>query len=106
MNCSRLSHRPSEVISNACAPFEVECLPSKRRAHCLFVEDDGQQGFVDLDSAVVLDEAEFPEFIHEEIHAGTRGADHFGKRFLGYLRKSTVRLILFAVACEQKKGSS
>ena len=33
------------------------------------VKDDAQQGSVDLQAAVVLDEAELAEFVHEEIHA-------------------------------------
>jgi|SRR5277367_314422 len=48
----------------------------------LFVEDNCQQGFVDFDFAVVFDETEFSEFVHEEIDAGTRSADHFGQGFL------------------------
>jgi hypothetical protein len=42
------------------------------------VQDDFQEGFVYCDFAVVVYETEFPEFVHEEIHAGTGGADHFG----------------------------
>jgi hypothetical protein len=35
----------------------------------LLVQDDTQERFVDLKSAiVVLNEAEFPEFVHEKIH--------------------------------------
>src|SRR4029453_2794034 len=39
----------------------------------LLVEDDAQQGFVDLDAPVVLDEAELPELVHEVVHARARG---------------------------------
>ena len=53
-----------------------------RTAFELLVKDNGQQGFVDLDFAFVFDETEFSEFVHEEIDAGTRGADHFGQGFL------------------------
>jgi hypothetical protein len=34
------------------------------------VQDNIQEGIVDVDLAVVLNEAEFPEFVHEEIDLG------------------------------------
>ena len=43
----------------------------------LLVQTDRQQRFLNGDLAVVFDEAELPEFIHEEIHTGTRGPNHF-----------------------------
>ena len=49
----------------------------------LVVEDDVEQGFVDADAAVVVDEAQFAEAVHEEADAGAGGADHFGEGFLG-----------------------
>jgi hypothetical protein len=33
------------------------------------VQHDAQESSVDLKAAVVLDEAQFSEFVHEEIHA-------------------------------------
>jgi hypothetical protein len=32
------------------------------------VQHDAQEGLVNLDAAVVIDEAEFPELVHEEIY--------------------------------------
>ena len=69
----------------------------------LLVQDDGEQGFVDLDFAVVFDEAQFPEFVHEEIDAGTSGADHAGQGFLGHPRQDAVGLFLFALAREEHR---
>jgi hypothetical protein len=51
------------------------------------VQDNAQEGIVDVDLAIVLDEAQFPEFVHEKIDASARGANplcqhllrHFGK---------------------------
>ncbi len=38
---------------------------------------------MNADAAVVFDEAEFAEAVHEEADAGAGGADHFGEGFLG-----------------------
>jgi hypothetical protein len=35
----------------------------------LLVQDNGQQRLIDLDSTVVLDKAQLPEFVHEKIHS-------------------------------------
>jgi len=37
----------------------------------LVVEDYAQERIVDVDLAVVLDKAQFPEFVHEKIDTGT-----------------------------------
>jgi hypothetical protein len=37
---------------------------------------------IHLETAVVLDEAELLEFVHEEVYARARCADHFRQRFL------------------------
>jgi hypothetical protein len=42
----------------------------------LLVQDYRQQRLVDFDFAVIFDEAQFSEFVHEEIHTRTRGSDH------------------------------
>jgi hypothetical protein len=46
------------------------------------VQDNTQKGIVDADLAVVLDEAQFLEFVHEKIDSGTRRADHLRQRLL------------------------
>jgi len=46
------------------------------------VQDDAHQGTVDGDVAVVVDEPELLELVHEEVHARARRADHLGERFL------------------------
>ena len=43
------------------------------------VQDNTQERFVDVDLAVVLDEAQFPEFVHEKIDSGPRCANHWIK---------------------------
>ena len=52
----------------------------------LVVENDIQEGAVHVQPAVVVNEAQFAEFIHEAAHAEVCGADHHGKRFLTDLR--------------------
>ena len=47
------------------------------------VQDDAQEGVMHLDAAaVVVDEAEFSELVHEEIDAGAGRPDHFREHFL------------------------
>jgi hypothetical protein len=55
---------------------------------------------------VVFDETEFPEFVHEEIHARPRGADNFGQSLLRNHRQFVVRLMLHSsVPAEHKQRS-
>lgn len=46
------------------------------------VQDHSQQGVVDLEAAVVVDEPEPPELVHEEVHARAGGADHLREHLL------------------------
>jgi hypothetical protein len=39
----------------------------------LLVQDNIQEGSVDMESAIISNEAQFLEFVHEEIDPGTRG---------------------------------
>jgi hypothetical protein len=41
------------------------------------VENNVQEGTVDMEPAIVLNEAQSLEFIHEEINLGARCPDHF-----------------------------
>jgi hypothetical protein len=43
---------------------------------------------MDLDAAVVVNEAQFSKFVHEETHAGPGRANHFRKRLLADVRPS------------------
>jgi hypothetical protein len=70
-----------------------------RESWCLLVQDNIQEGRVDVEAAIaVFDEAEFPEFIHEEINPAARGPDHFRQRPLRYFGKHLLRLVLLAIA--------
>lgn len=67
------------------------------------MQDDVEQRAVYLQTAVVLDESQFPEAVHEEADAGAGSPHHFGERFLADLGHQGFRLSLFAVAREQQK---
>src|SRR4029077_17342175 len=46
------------------------------------VQHDTQERRCDLKAAVVLDETQFPELVHEKIDPRARRADHLRQRFL------------------------
>src|SRR5258708_17342102 len=78
--------------------------PNRAKAD-LVVQDDAEEGIVDVDLAVVLDEAQFAEFVHEKIDAGPRCSNHLRQHFLGNLRKHLLRLVLRAIAREQQQSA-
>jgi hypothetical protein len=63
----------------------------------LVVQYDAQEGAVDLQAVFVVDKTHLFEFVHEEIHAGARCADHFRQRFLRHLGKDSLRLVILAI---------
>jgi len=46
------------------------------------MQNDIQEGFVNTDTSVVLDEAQLAKPIHKEAHAGAGGSNHLRQRFL------------------------
>src|SRR6267154_2047480 len=77
----------------------------KRESWCLLVKDNTQEGIVDVDLAVVLDEAQFPEFVHEKIDPGPRGANHLRQHLLRYFGKHLLRMASRAVVREQQQSA-
>jgi hypothetical protein len=67
------------------------------------VHDDGQEGLIDLEAAVVFDEPELLELVHEEVHARARRADHFRERLLRDPRQHAMGLVGLAVPREQQQ---
>src|SRR5688572_16598910 len=70
------------------------------------VKDDAQQRAVDLESAVIFNQAELAELVHEEVDARARGPHHLGQRLLGELRQNARRRLFLPVSREQKQGTS
>src|ERR1700693_4419519 len=71
----------------------------------LLVQDNTQQGRVDVDAAIVLNEAQFLEFAHEKIDPGARSPDHLSQSLLRHFGKHLFRLALLAVLSEQQKSA-
>ena len=71
----------------------------------LLVQDNTQQGRVDVDAAIVLNEAQFLEFAHEKIDPGARSPDHLSQSLLRYFGKPLLRLVLLAISSEQQKSA-
>src|SRR5689334_3931543 len=69
------------------------------------VEDDSQEGIVDLKSAIVTNEPQFSEFIHKKIDPLARSADHFREHLLGYFREYSLRVFLLAISGKQQKSA-
>jgi hypothetical protein len=67
------------------------------------VQDNTQEGIVDVDLATVLDEAQFPEFIHEKIDPRPRCANHLRQHLLRYFGKHLLRTAGRAITREQQK---
>src|SRR5437879_11202254 len=53
----------------------------------LVVQDNAQQGAADLQVAIVVDEAELPELVHEDVHTRAGRTDDLRQRFLTDLRR-------------------
>jgi hypothetical protein len=51
------------------------------------VQDNIQQGLVDVNFAVIFDEAQLLEFVHEEVDTRPRCANHLRQFLLRYLGK-------------------
>src|ERR1700686_4346542 len=107
--------RPAELCTKCCTGAGRKWLPHHTRRIVvetkesitldvrIIMENDIQQGAMDLKVAVVIDEAQLAEFIHEEAHPRSRRADHFRQHFLADLGNDRLRLTLLAEICQDKK---
>ena len=67
------------------------------------MEDDIEEGAVHAQRAIVINETQLAELIHEETDAGARSADHLGERFLTELRNHRLRFAFFAEMGQQQQ---
>ena len=60
---------------------------------------------MNMQFAVVVNEAQLPKLIHKKINTFARYPDHFRQSFLIYLRNDRFGLAFLAVAGQQQKSS-
>jgi hypothetical protein len=70
----------------------------------LLVQDNTEERIVDFDSAVVFDETELPQFVHEHIYTGASCPDHSRQSLLRYLRQYLFWLVLLAISREHQQS--
>jgi hypothetical protein len=83
--------RPPNEVSSDAAEFAFATVYASEKkevappgSNCLFVQDNTQEGSVDVETAIVLNEAQLPEFVHEEVNPGAGCSDHFRQSLLRY----------------------
>jgi len=81
------------------------CSYDKRESWCLLVQDNAKEGRIDVETAVVLNETQLPEFVHEKVDSGARCADHLRQSLLRYFGDHFLRFGVLAIASEQKKSA-
>src|SRR5688572_17300081 len=69
----------------------------------LVAQQDAQQGTVNLQVAIVADEAQRPEFVHEMADPWSRGADDLGQCFLADRRGDVLRALFLAEVRQQEQ---
>ena len=67
------------------------------------MQDEIQQRTVDLDAAVVVNEAEFSKLVHEKAHARPGRSDHLRKRLLADFRDHRLRFVFLTKVRQQQK---
>jgi hypothetical protein len=95
----QIPHPGRKSVSSQCPPRCHGRKDSGQSCRTTF-----QEGSVDLKSAVVLDESS--EFVHEEIDARTRCANHLSEHFLRNFVENGAVSVLLAVARQQQKSAS
>jgi len=80
----------------------------QRRADGSVLEDETQLGAVNREVAVVLDQSQLAELVHEIVHAGSRRPYHLGQRLLRQLRQrlSGVPGLVVPAEEQQRTGES
>jgi len=76
-------------------------LRSRLALHPVLRREKPSNRTVDLDAAVVVNEAQFSKFVHEKTHSGPGRADHLRKRLLADLRDHRLRFLFLAKVRQQ-----
>jgi hypothetical protein len=71
----------------------------------LIVQDDTDKRTMDVQTAAVLNQAEFFELVHKETDPRPGGTHHLRERFLAYLRNNDFGLAFFSEVRQQEKDS-
>jgi hypothetical protein len=71
----------------------------------LLMQNQIQQGAMDLNVAVIFNKAQLPKLVHEEAHARPRGADHLRQRLLADFRQNGFGLAFLPEICKKQEGS-
>jgi hypothetical protein len=77
--------------------------PGTPGARPLVVQNDAEESRVDLEATVVFDEPQFPELVHEKVHARSCRPDHVRQCFLRDPRYRSLRAGLIGVPRQQQK---
>jgi hypothetical protein len=69
------------------------------------VQNNVQERIVYVDLAIVLNEAQLPEFVHEKIDSGSRCPDHLRQHLLRYLGKRLLKIAWLSIARQQQESA-
>ena len=69
----------------------------------LFVQDEIQQGTMNFDTAIVMNETQFSKSVHEKTHTGSGCSDHLRECLLADLRDYRLRLAFLAKVRQQQE---
>src|ERR1700728_5046367 len=69
-----------------------------------FIQNEVQEGLLNLHLAVVFDQAQLPKLVHEKIHATPGRADDLSERLLVHLYGNRVRTKVAAIVGQQQKS--
>src|SRR5271157_429298 len=87
---SKIAHFGGQPVRSPNVPLSV-------------VQDDIQQRTVNVQSAVILDEAQFAEPVHEEVDSGARRANDLGQHLLADLGDHRLRSAFLPEVRQQEK---
>src|SRR5208337_4757729 len=78
--------------------------PRTKTAAPSFLQKDVEEGVVNPNLAVIFDEPQFSEAIHEKTHSGPGGANHLSQYLLADLGNHRLRFALLAELREQQQN--